>query len=255
VTTPSTSGRWRRLGKGLVAVLATGLLLAACGGSGDSAGDGGGATPRPPTAPSVKSPEEIKATTIEGWDACEMFADHVRELAEFLDYKKFADDLFSSNGQNTAGVRICEGRAIFYEDPEYSSSDAEGRIEIGFGRANLEGDLYHEEKYKTPTGRYDLMLQLMRDVYEPDTLAERTEDGPWDEATVLLGDTGTGTTLSAFIVDTERDFMLRLSFGGLDLEYHGDNLTWTWEKAAKHFREVTMVNAYQAMVDRFDEAS
>lgn len=128
-------------------------------------------------------------------------------------------------------------------------------IDLGFGRANMVGHLYHEEKYKTPTGRYDLTLQLMRDVYAKSggKVAERTVDGPWDKATVLLGDTGTGTTLSAFVVDTERDFMLRMTFGGLHLERDGDKVTWTWEKAAKHFREVTMVNAYQAMADRIDE--
>jgi hypothetical protein len=201
--------------------------------------------------------EEVKAQTIEGWDACEMFADHVREFAEFLDYKKFAKDLFSSNGSNTAGVRICEGRAIFYEDPERRIGNTEGLIDIGFGRANLEGDLYHEEKYKTPTGRYDLKLQLMRDVYENNggNLAERTVDGPWDKAIVLLGDTGTGTTLSAFIQDTKRDFMLEMAFSGVRMEYDKDNLTWTWDKAAKHFREVTMVNAHKAMADRYDKAT
>jgi hypothetical protein len=201
--------------------------------------------------------EEVKAQTIEGWGACEMFADHVRELAEFLDYKKFAKDLFSSNGSNTAGVRICEGRAIFYEDPERRIGNTEGLIDIGFGRANLEGDLYHEEKYKTPTGRYDLKLQLMRDVYENNggNVAERTVDGPWDKAIVLLGDTGTGTTLSAFIQDTKRDFMLEMAFSGVRMEYDKDNLTWTWDKAAKHFREVTMVNAHKAMADRYDKAT
>jgi hypothetical protein len=185
-----------------------------------------------------------------------MFADDVRELAEFLDYKKFTDELASGNGSITAGVRICEGRALFYEDPKHRSSNAEGWIEIGFGRANMERDLYHEEKYKTPTGRYDLTLQLMRDVYgnTGGNVAERAVDGPWDKATVLLGDTGTGTALSAFIVDTERDFMLRLSLSGVNMKYEGDKLTWTWEKAAKHFREVTMVNAHQAMTERFDKA-
>ncbi|KOX27499.1 hypothetical protein ADK67_13735 [Saccharothrix sp. NRRL B-16348] len=233
-----------------MAVVATGLLLAACGGGGGVAGK----TPTPPTAPSVKSMEEVKAANIEAWKACDMFADHVRELAEFLDYQKFADDLLSTNGQNTAGVRLCEGRALFYEDPKHRSNNAEGLISIGFGTANMEGHLYHDEKYKTPTGRYDLMLQLMRDVYEDEagSLAERTLDGPWEKATVILGDTGTGTTLSAFVVDTKRDFMLRMTFGGLRMKHHGDKLTWDWEKASKHFREVTMVNAYQAMADRID---
>ena len=235
-----------------MSVLVTGLLLTACGGGG---GGGGGDTPPPPVAPSVRSMEEVKAATIEGWNACEMFADHVRELAEFLDYRKFDGDLFSSNGTNTAGVRMCEGRAVFHEDPKYRSGNAAGLIQIGFGRANMEGHLYHEEKYKTPTGRYDLMLQLMRDVYEDQggSLAERPVDGPWTKATVLLGDTSTGTTLSAFILDTERDFMLRLSFGDLRLDRYGDKLTWNWDKAAKHFREVTMVNAHQAMADRYDK--
>jgi hypothetical protein len=201
--------------------------------------------------------EEVKAATIEGWVACEMFGDHVRELAEFLDYKKFDDELFSSNGGNTAGVRICHGRAVFYEDPKSRAGDLDGVIDIGFGRANMEGHLYHEEKYKTPTGRYDLTMQLMRDVYEHKggSLAERTVDGPWDKATVLLGDTSTGTTLSAFIVDTKRDFMLQLTLAGLDMDRHGDKLTWNLEKAAKHFREVTMVNSYQAMADRYDKAT
>lgn len=212
-------------------------------------------TPTPPTPPSLKSLEEVRAATIESWRACDMFADHVRELAEFLDHKKFTDELASGNGSITAGVRNCEGRALFYEDPKHKSSDAKGLIEIGFGRANMERDLYHEEKYKTPTGRYDLTLQLMRKNYGSEgNVAERAVDGPWDKAIVLLGDTGTGTTLSAFIVDTKRDFMLRLSFGGVDMKYHGPHLTWTWDKAAKHFREVTMVNAYQAMVDRYDKA-
>lgn len=208
----------------------------------------------PPTAPSVRSMEQVKAGVIEGWVACEMFADHVREFAEFLDHKKFAKDLFSTNGQNTAGVRICEGLPIFYEDPKKRSGNVDGVIDIGFGRANMVGHLYHDEKYKTPTGRYDLTLQLRRDVYahKGGDLAERTVDGPWDKATVLLGDTGTGTTLSAFIVDTKRDFMLDLSFGGVNLKSDGDKVTWTWEKAAKHFQEVTMVNAYQAMADRID---
>jgi hypothetical protein len=140
-------------------------------------------------SPSLRSLEEARAATIETWGACEMFADHVRELAEFLDYKKFADDLASGNGSITAGVRICEGRALFHEDPKHRSSNAEGRIEIGFGRANMERDIYHEEKYKTPTGRYDLTLQLARDVYANNggNVAERTVDGPWDKATVLLG--------------------------------------------------------------------
>lgn len=251
MATPSAPGRRRRLGKGLAAILATGLLLTACGGNGGV----GGRTPTPPTAPSLRSMEEVKAGVIEGWGACEMFADHVRELAEFLDYKKFDDELFSSNGSNTAGVRLCGGRALFFEDPKYGSGNVEGSIEIGFGRASMVGHLYHEEKYKTPTGRYDLKLQLMRDVYAKSggNAAERTADGPWDKATVLLGDTGTGTTLSAFIVDTKRDFMLELTFSGLDMKYHGDKLTWDWDKAAKHFREVTAVNAYQAMADRYDK--
>jgi hypothetical protein len=248
VTTPSTPVR--RLGKGLVTVLATGLLLTACG----SDSGGGKNPPAPPTAPSVRSTDEVKAATIESWDACEMFADHVREFAEFLEYKEFTDELFSSNGSNSAGVRLCSGDAVYLEDPEYASGNLQGRIEIGFGRAGMEDSLQDEE-YRTPTGRYDLMLQLMRDLYEADNLAERTEDGPWEEATVLLGDTSTGTTLSGFILDTKRDFMLKLSVGGLDLEPHGDKVTWTLEEAAKHFREVTMVNAYQAMADRYDEAS
>ncbi|MEU4761727.1 hypothetical protein AB0H12_00645 [Actinosynnema sp. NPDC023794] len=251
MTTPPTPGRRRRPGKGFVAVLATGLLLAACGGGGGN----GGTPPAPPTAPGVRSMDEVKAGTIEGWYACEMFADHVREFAEFLDYRTFADDLLGTNGKNTAGVKLCEGRALFYEDPEHTSNNAEGRISIGFGNANVERHLYHEEKDKTPTGRYDLKLQLMRDVYAKSggNAAERAVDGPWDEATVLLEDTGTGTTLSAFVVDTKRDFMLGLTFSDLDVEYHGDKLTWDWDKAAKHFREVTVVNAYQAMAERYDK--
>jgi hypothetical protein len=105
-----------------VTVVATGLLLAACGGGGGVAGK----TPIPPAAPSVRSMEEVKAANIEAWKACDMFADHVRELAEFLDYQKFTDDLLSTNGQNTAGVRLCEGRALFHEDPKHKSGNAEG---------------------------------------------------------------------------------------------------------------------------------
>ncbi|MCC8249241.1 hypothetical protein [Saccharothrix luteola] len=116
----------------------------------------------------------------------------MRELVEFLDHGKFADDLLSTNGTNTAGVKLCD-------------------------------------------------------------VAERAVDDPWDKATVLLGDTGTGTTLSAFVVDTKRDFMLEPTFSDLDMEYHGEKLTWTWDKAAKHFREVTVVNACQAMADRHDK--
>lgn len=246
----------------IAAVLAVSLLLTACGsdsdgglGDFDGASGGGGGGPKPPTPPSTRSFEEVKAATIEGWKACDMFADHVREFAEYLDYVKFDGELFSSNGANTAGVRICEGRAIYAEDPERAINNLKGPIAIGFGRADMSGSTLHDEKYRTKTGRYDLMMQLMRDIYEPDTLAERTEDGPWEEATVLLGDTGTGTTLSGFILDTERDFMLRLTMGGLDRGRHADTVSWDLEKAAKHFREVTMVNAYQAMADRYDEAS
>lgn len=49
----------------------------------------------------------------------------MRELAEFLGHKRFTKDLLSSNGSNTAGVRMCEGRAIFYEDPKRSSGNVE----------------------------------------------------------------------------------------------------------------------------------
>jgi hypothetical protein len=190
-------GRRRRLGKGLAAVLATGLLLTACGGGGDDRGGaGGGLGGGTATPPTYRTPEEH--VSILGWKACEVFGDHVREFAEFLEYKKFDDELFSSNGQNTAGVRLCEGRAIFSEeDTEHPSNNPKGLISIGFGTANMEGHRYHEEKYKTPTGRYDLMIQLARDNYEAGTMVERTEDGPWTEATLLLGDTRTGTTLSA----------------------------------------------------------
>lgn len=123
MSTPSTPGRWRRPGKGLAAVIATGLLLTACGGGG---GGAGGMTITPPSAPSVRSMEDVKAGTIEGWVACEMFGEHVRELAEFLDYKEFDKDLFSSNGTNTAGVRICHGRASSTRTPSTGAATSRG---------------------------------------------------------------------------------------------------------------------------------
>jgi hypothetical protein len=48
--------------------------------------------------------------------------------------------------------------------------------------------------------------------------------------------------------------MIRLSLSDLRSGY-GDKVTWTLEEAAKHFREVTVVNAYQEMVDRIDGAN
>jgi hypothetical protein len=242
--------RGRRLGKGLATVLVTGFLLAACGGGG--AGEGaGGRTPTPPTS----RPAEPLPPYIKGWDPCEVLGDHLREFVEFLDYKGFDREPFSTSGDNTAGVRLCSGNAIYLEDPEYKSGNVAGTIDFGFGTAGMVGSHMMPDEYQTPTGRYDMTLQLQRDVYDPETLAERTEDGPWDEATVLLGDLA-GTTLSAFILDTERDFMLRLSVVLRNVERADEGeLTWTLEDAAKHFREVTMVNAYQEMADRVDEAS
>jgi hypothetical protein len=253
VTTPSTPGRRRRLGKGLATVLATGLLLAACGGDGDRGGAGEGAGGRTPTPPTSR-PVEANAPYIKGWDPCEVLGDHLREFVEFLDYKGFQKDPFSTSGDNTAGVRLCSGYAIYLEDPKSEFGKVGGSIDFGFGTAGMVGSTMMPEEYQTPTGRYDMTLQLQRDVYDADTLAERTEDGPWDEATVLLGNLA-GTTLSAFILDTERDFMLRLSVVLTTDRADEGELTWTLEEAAQHFREVTMVNAYQAMADRFDEES
>jgi len=193
--------------------------------------------------------EDVKAGTVENWEACEMFADQVTEFAEFLDYKEFTKDLFSSNGSNSGGIKICSGIAIYYENPD-GRAVVRGRVDIGFGTAGLKSTSMQDEEYRTPTGRYDLGLKLMRDYYEEDSLVEREEEGPWTKAVVMLGD-GIGTTLSAFILDTERDFMIKLVMEGLNAD-RGD-VSWTVTEAADHFREVTMVNAYQAMADRYDE--
>lgn len=227
------------------------------GGDGGGGGDAGG-EPTPPTPPTTRSAEEAMAANISGWDACEMLGAHVHEFDEFLGTQGFDDELFSSNGDASGGIRQCRGHAMLFEDPELQSISHRSEISFGFGTANQEGDGYTPEEYQTPTGRYDQFLQVRREVYDAESLAESVEEGPWDEATMLLGDSGTGTMLSVFIVDAERDFMLELTVvlgSSSAREQYSSDLSWTLEEVVQHMREVTMVNAYQEWADRIDEVS
>ena len=265
MTLAGTSRPRKKLGAVLAAAIAAGTLLTGCGGDDDDGSfvGGGAGELTPPTEPSY---EDAMVVSVDSWPPCEVMGEHVMEFVEAFDYValEWAGDseLKVNNGSNTGGVKLCYQKAIWVDDPESEGlGDMTGEIMFGFASTNLESDGYTDQQYRTPRGRYDEQLALRREYInnselEHEPIADRPIEGPWDEAVFLSYD-ALELTMDAFVLDVERGFMLSLSVGvgdPSDWDTFGDQVTWTLEEAKAHFLEVTVPNAYQSMVDRYDAA-
>lgn len=209
----------------------------------------------------MQSVDEAMAANVDTWSPCEVLGDHVMEFVEAFDYVALEWDgdseLKETDGGNTGGVKQCYQRAIWAEDPETESGNLQGDIMFGLASANLEGDGYADAEFQTPRGRYDEQLALRREYVngnDNEAIADTPIEGPWDEAVFLSYD-AIELTVNAFVLDIEHDFMLSLSVGlGRTSAWDslGGQMTWALEEAKTHFLEVTVPNAYQAMLDQLE---